>query len=143
MLPRDWFPQSLKGVKLLCLAGAGGQQAPICAALGADVTVLDISENMLLRDKMVAEQENLSINIEHGNMCDLSRFANEKFDLILSPPSLFYVPDVMPVYQECYRIMTSGWNPFLYSVLRIGLRSNPVLRLIRKRTLRKKGSFSY
>ncbi len=105
LLPRNWFPQSLIGVKILCLAGAGGQQAPLCAASGADVTVLDLSENMLLRDKIVAEQENLSIKIEHGNMCDMSRFADESFDLIINPPSLFYVPDVLPVYQECYRVL--------------------------------------
>lgn len=108
MLPRDWFPRTMKGIKILCLAGAGGQQAPICAASGADVTVLDLSENMLLRDKAVAEQENLSIKIEQGNMCDMSRFTDESFDIILNPPSLFYVPDVTPVYQECYRILKKG-----------------------------------
>jgi len=108
LLPRDWFPESMKDVKILCLAGAGGQQAPLCAAAGADVTVLDLSENMLLRDKAVAERENLSIKLEQGNMCDMSRFADESFDIILNPPSLFYVPDVIPVYKECFRILKKG-----------------------------------
>ena len=105
LIPRDWFPKNLEGVKILCLAGAGGQQAPLCAASGADVTVLDLSINMLNQDRIVAEQENLSIKIEHGNMCDLSRFADQSFDIILNPPSLFYVPDVMPVFRECYRVL--------------------------------------
>lgn len=108
LLPRDWFPQQLNGIKLLCLAGAGGQQAPLCAAAGAEVTVLDLSENMLLRDKEVAEREHLAITLEQGNMCDLSRFADETFDVILNPPSLFYVPDVAQVYQECYRVLKKG-----------------------------------
>lgn len=107
-LPRDWFPKTLKGVKLLCLAGAGGQQAPLCAALGAEVTVLDLSEKMLLRDREVAERENLGITTERGNMCDMSRFADESFDIILNPPSLFYVPNVAPVYRECRRILKKG-----------------------------------
>jgi len=107
-LPSEWFPENMAGVKILCLAGAGGQQSPLCAAAGADVTVLDLSENMLKRDKMVAERENLLIQIEHGNMCDLSRFTNESFDIIINPPSLFYVPDVLPVFQECYRVLKSG-----------------------------------
>lgn len=39
-VPRDWFPE-LKELDLLCLASGGGQQAPIFAAAGANVTVLD------------------------------------------------------------------------------------------------------
>lgn len=107
-MPDEWFPKSLKGVKILCLAGAGGQQAPLLAAAGAEVTVLDLSENMLKRDEMVAARDALFIRTEHGNMCDLSRFSDESFDMILNPPSLFYVPDVLPVFQECYRVLKKG-----------------------------------
>lgn len=45
-LPADWLPSSVKGLKILCLAGAGGQQAPILAMAGAEVTVLDLSEKI-------------------------------------------------------------------------------------------------
>jgi hypothetical protein len=37
-VPRDWFPR-LGGVKVLCLASGGGQQAPLFAATGAEVTL--------------------------------------------------------------------------------------------------------
>jgi len=104
-LPRDWFPESMNGLKVLCLAGAGGQQAPVFAAVNADVTVIDLSENMLKQDISVIKRDNLSITIEQGNMCDLSRFANDNFDLIFNPPSLFYVPDVSVVFKECYRVL--------------------------------------
>jgi hypothetical protein len=40
-VPIDWFPQ-LKGADVLCLASGGGQQGPVLAAAGANVTVLDI-----------------------------------------------------------------------------------------------------
>ncbi len=36
----ECFP-SLKDFRVLCLAGAGGQQGPILAAAGAEVTVFD------------------------------------------------------------------------------------------------------
>jgi 2-polyprenyl-3-methyl-5-hydroxy-6-metoxy-1,4-benzoquinol methylase len=108
VIPREWFPDDITGVKILCLAGAGGQQAPLCAAAGADVTVLDLSENMLGRDRIVAEQEKLPMKIVHGNMCDLSRFADESFDIVINPPSLMYVPNVMPVFNECYRVLKKG-----------------------------------
>ena len=28
-VPREWFPKSLDGLKILCLASGGGQQAPV------------------------------------------------------------------------------------------------------------------
>ena len=41
-VPSAWFP-NLKGCDLLCLASGGGQQGPIFAAAGANVTVFDNS----------------------------------------------------------------------------------------------------
>ena len=38
-VPRDWFPADLAGTAVLCLASGGGQQGPVLAATGADVTV--------------------------------------------------------------------------------------------------------
>ncbi len=105
--PADWL-RNLHGKKVLCLAGAGGLQAPLLACAGAEVTVLDLSQRMLDKDREIAAREGLNIRIEHGNMCDLSRFADETFDLVLNPPSLFYVPDVMPVFSEVYRVLKRG-----------------------------------
>lgn len=104
IIPSEWLGE-LRGKKVLCLAGAGGMQGPLLACAGAEVTVLDLSERMLDRDRAVACREGLNIRIEHGNMCDLSRFEDESFDLVLNPPSLFYVPDVMPVFREVHRIL--------------------------------------
>lgn len=106
-VPKEWL-SGIKGKDVLCLAGAGGLQAPLLSCAGARVTVIDISERMLEKDYMVAKENNLDIRIEHGNMCDLSRFENESFDYVINPPSLFYVPDVMPVFRECYRVLRKG-----------------------------------
>lgn len=106
-IPTDWL-KDVKGKKVLCLAGAGGLQAPLLACAGAEVTVLDLSEKMLEKDKQVALQEHLNIRIEKGNMCDLSRFSDSSFDYIVNPSSLMYVPDVKPVFKECYRVLKKG-----------------------------------
>ncbi len=53
--PREWFPPTLSGVELLCLASGGGQQGPILAAAGASVTVFDNSPAQLARDREVSE----------------------------------------------------------------------------------------
>ena len=118
VIPPEWLGD-LNGKKALCLAGAGGLQAPLLACAGAEVTVLDLSERMLDKDREITAQENLAIIIEHGNMCDLSRFAEDSFDLVLNPPSLFYVPDVMPVFREVYRVLKKGGSFIMSS-------SNPI-----------------
>lgn len=115
VIPAEWLGD-LHGKRVLCLAGAGGLQAPLLACAGADVTVLDLSERMLDKDREVASREKLDIRIEHGNMCDLSRFSDESFDLVLNPPSLFYVPDVMPVFREVYRVLKKGGSFIMISI---------------------------
>ena len=55
-VPQNWFPANLKGCDVLCLASGGGQQSPILAAAGANVTVLDNSPGQLDRDRLVARR---------------------------------------------------------------------------------------
>lgn len=106
-VPDEWLAD-IKGKKVLCLAGAGGLQAPLLACAGASVTVIDLSSKMLEQDKKIAADEKLPIEIVKGNMCDLSMFDNEYFDYIINPPSLMYVPRLSVVFRECYRILDKG-----------------------------------
>ncbi|MBR2054958.1 MAG: class I SAM-dependent methyltransferase, partial [Clostridia bacterium] len=89
-VPDNWFPEELKGKKLLCLAGGGGQQGPILAAAGADVTVFDNSLKQLEKDAFVARRDGLNIQTVQGNMQDLSVFPDESFDCIVHPWSNGY-----------------------------------------------------
>jgi 2-polyprenyl-3-methyl-5-hydroxy-6-metoxy-1,4-benzoquinol methylase len=52
-VPKDWFPP-LKSCEVLRLASGGGQQAPILAAAGATITVLDNSPKQLVQDQRAA-----------------------------------------------------------------------------------------
>jgi len=107
-VPRSWFPQNLSGKKILCLASGGGQQGPILAAAGADVTVFDNSLGQLEKDRFVAERDGLSITTVQGNMQDLSAFADETFDVIVHPWSNNYIDTVLPVWKECARVLKKG-----------------------------------
>jgi SAM-dependent methyltransferase len=107
-VPRSWFPRDLRGVRVLCLASGGGQQGPVLAAAGAEVTVFDNSPRQLAQDRMVAERENLCIVTEQGDMADLSRFGDGSFDLIVHPVSNLFVPAVRPVWNEAFRVLRSG-----------------------------------
>lgn len=107
-VPRSWFPENMKGADVLCLASGGGQQGPILAAAGANVTVFDNSDGQLGRDRLVAERDGLQIRTVQGDMADLSVFADESFDLIFNPVSTMCIPDVKPVWRECARVLRRG-----------------------------------
>lgn len=107
-VPPDWFPSDLANKKILCLASGGGQQGPILAATGADVTVFDNSKKQLEKDEFVARRDHLAIKTVQGNMQDLSMFDNEVFDCIIHPWSNGYVDDIIPVWKECARVLKRG-----------------------------------
>jgi SAM-dependent methyltransferase len=106
-VPRDWFPD-LEGADVLCLASGGGQQAPVLAAAGANVTVLDNSPRELAQDRLVAERDSLTIETVEGDMADLSVFEDECFDLVFHPVSNLFAPEVRPVWAEAFRVLRRG-----------------------------------
>lgn len=107
-VPRHWFPEQLHGRKILCLASGGGQQGPILAAAGADVTVQDNSPKQLGQDRLVAERDGLSIKTVEGDMADLGCFADAEFDLIFHPCSNCFAVDILPVWREAFRVLKPG-----------------------------------
>jgi len=119
-VPQKWFPP-LKDADILCLASGGGQQGPVLAAVGANVTVFDNSPGQLKQDQLVAEKEALSIRTVEGDAADLSVFADESFDLVFNPCSTVFMEDVRAVWKEAYRVlrhggvlMTGSMNPVHY-----------------------------
>lgn len=106
-VPRAWFGE-LAGKQVLCLASGGGQQAPILAAAGASVVSLDASDAQLAKDMDVAERHGLDLRCEQGDMADLSRFGDGSFDLIFHACSNCFIPDVRPVWPECFRVLKPG-----------------------------------
>jgi SAM-dependent methyltransferase len=106
-VPREWLGE-VAGKNILCLASGGGQQAPILAAAGAIVTCFDNSAKQLEQDRSVAEYERLRLLLEKGDAADLSRFADESFDLIVNPCSNLFMPLLEPIWRECYRVLKPG-----------------------------------
>lgn len=103
-VPHNWFPD-FKGLKILGLASGGGQQGPILATLGADVTIFDNSEKQLQQDKGLSEKFNLNIKTVQGDMRNLSVFSDNSLDLIFNPCSILFVDDIKPVWKECFRVL--------------------------------------
>ena len=102
---RGWLPTSLHGMDVLCLACGGGWQAILYAAAGADVTVVDLSDEMLHLDTQESHRRGLNVRTLQASMDDLSDLGNETFDIVHQPVSTCYVPKLRAVYDEVARVL--------------------------------------
>lgn len=102
------------GKDVLCLAGGGGQQSAAFALLGANVTVFDLSEMQLQRDREAAAHYGLEVATVQGDMRDLSCFADAAFDVVWHAHSLNFVPDPRPVFDEAARVLQAGGLYYLH-----------------------------
>ncbi|MEM6328626.1 MAG: class I SAM-dependent methyltransferase [Planctomycetota bacterium] len=106
--PLGWLGGSIAGWRVLCLAAGGGRQSALYAAAGARVTVLDISPEMLARDREVAAHRGYSVHAIEGSMDDLSMLPAAAFDAVVHPVSTCYLPDVQAVYRQVARVTRPG-----------------------------------
>jgi 2-polyprenyl-3-methyl-5-hydroxy-6-metoxy-1,4-benzoquinol methylase len=83
---------------VLCLACGGGQQSVAFALLAAKVTVFDLSEAQLQRDREAAAHYRVSIETIQGDMRDLSCLPKESYDIVYHGYSLVQLP-----YRYCWR----------------------------------------
>lgn len=109
--------------QVLCLAGGGGQQSAAFALLSAKVTVVDLSETQLERDKVALSHYGLNATLIQGDMRDLSVFSEKSFDVIWHAFSINFVPDAGQVFDQVQRVIRPGglyrlqWhNPFIVGI---------------------------
>jgi SAM-dependent methyltransferase len=121
MVDAEGVMGDVAGKDVLCLAGGGGQQSAAFGLLGARVTVLDLCETQLARDRQTAEHYGIQVATVHGDMRDLSCFGDDAFDLVWHAHSLTFVPDSRQVVGEVARVLRPGdryrlhyTNPFVH-----------------------------
>ena len=93
---------------VLCLACGGGKQSIAFALLKANVTVFDLSEAQLNRDREAAAHFDVDIKILPGDMRDLSHFEDAAFDIVYHSYSLGFVPNARVVFQQVARVLRPG-----------------------------------
>jgi ubiquinone/menaquinone biosynthesis C-methylase UbiE len=121
-IDRYMMLQEIAGKRVLCLAAGGGQQSAAFGLLGAQVTVLDLSETQLARDRLAADHYGFQIRTIQGDIRDLSSIKDNSFDLIWQGYSLSFVPEISPVQAEIARVLRPAGlyylvfdNPFTHS----------------------------
>jgi len=103
-----WLGGNIRGKKVLCLAGGGGRQSALYAAAGAEVTVVDLSPEMLELDRQTARQRGHRVRLIEGTMDDLSMLGVGEFDIVVQPVSSCYVPDIITVYRQVARVLRTA-----------------------------------
>lgn len=102
--PRGWLGDTVAGKRVLCLASGGGLQSVLLAAAKAEVTVVDLSPDMLDQDRRIAAERGLYLRIVETSMDDLSALATAFFDIVMQPVSSCYIPDIGQLYHEVARV---------------------------------------
>jgi SAM-dependent methyltransferase len=105
--PRGWLGGDVKGRRILCLASGGGRQSALFAAVGAIVTVIDLSREMLAQDRQVALERGLDVRTIEASMDDLSCCGAAEFDIVYQPVSTCYLPDVRAIYRQVARVLAA------------------------------------
>lgn len=86
------YPQG-KPLKILDAGGGQGQIACKLAKLGHQVTLCDISTQMLAQAKEQAKQENLTLTCIHSSIQQLETIIDAPFDLVICHAVLEWVAD--------------------------------------------------
>ena len=72
------------------------------------MTVVDLSEAQLDRDRAAAAHFGVDITMLPGDMRDLSRIEAASFDIVYHAYSLGFVPDASVVFQQVARVLRPG-----------------------------------
>lgn len=95
--------------KVLLDAGCGeGYNTRLLAGLGASVTGVDISPEMIRFARETEKERPLGIRYEVASFCDLSLFESESFDVVVSFMALMDGPDYEGALREIYRVLRPG-----------------------------------
>ncbi|MBR2281372.1 MAG: class I SAM-dependent methyltransferase [Spirochaetales bacterium] len=118
MVPQDWL-DPIRGKKVLNLCGGGGQQTPVLAAYGCDVTTVDNSASQIEQDKLALEKHGLKAKLIKENVLDIA-FSDHSFDYVVMPQALNFIDDIMGLYRLVRRLIADGGH-FMFGI------ANPIL----------------
>jgi ubiquinone/menaquinone biosynthesis C-methylase UbiE len=98
-----------KGMKVLDVGCGDGTTAIPAAKLGADVTGVDIAQNLVdAGNKRVADEKLSNIKFYEGDATNLSNIADHTFDLTISIFGSMFAPKPFDVARELTRVTKKG-----------------------------------
>lgn len=105
----------LKGKRVLEL-GCGGAQASIAfAKQGATAIGVDFSAAQLDYARGLCEEQEVRVELRHGDMADLAFLRADSIDLAFSAFAFGYVEDLNRVFRQVHRVLKVG-APLVFSL---------------------------
>lgn len=117
-VPQDWI-LGLRGKRVLCACGGGGQQTPLLSAYGCLITALDISDAQTESDRLTLRKYGLEADLVRANVLEMP-FSDHCFDAVIMPQAMNFIDDIARLYREISRVLVPG-GTFIFGV------ANPVL----------------
>jgi ubiquinone/menaquinone biosynthesis C-methylase UbiE len=104
------------GLEVLSLACGQGQDARLLAHLGATVTGVDVSPEMLRYARKHEAVEPHGIRYVEGDAQQLEEFQDQSFDGVVCHMALMDIPDLEPTIGSVARVLRNGgW--FVFSIV--------------------------
>jgi len=105
----------LKGKRVLELGCGGGQCSIAFSKQGATAIGIDSSAEMLAFARRLSEQEEVKVELRHGDMADLAFLRAESVDVAFSANAFGYVEDLDRVFRQVNRVLKPS-GPLVFSV---------------------------
>lgn len=106
------------GKKVLDVGCGGGILSESMAKLGAAVTAIDLSENVIQVAQQHAQQENLTIDYKIITVEELAEKKPESFDIITCMELLEHVPDPTSIITACSKLAKPNASLFFSTLNR-------------------------
>lgn len=105
----------LDGKRVLELGCGGGPVSVAMAKQGAKVIAVDGSAEQLSHARRLAEREDVSIELHHGDLADLAFVRADTIDIVVSVYALGMVADLDRVFRQVHRVLRPE-GPFVVSL---------------------------
>lgn len=109
---------NLSGKKIVDVGCGGGILAESMAKLGANVTGIDLGEEVLAVARHHAEIQQLNIHYEHVAAEEMAAQQSDAFDVVTCMELLEHVPDPAAIILDCARLVKPGGQLFFSTINR-------------------------
>ena len=96
---------SISGKRVIDLGCGGGQNSIAFAKMGAVSIGIDISVEQLAYARRLIEQEEVRVELKHGDLAEMAFQRADTIDVAFSAMAFQYVPDLSRVFRQVHRVL--------------------------------------
>ncbi len=105
----------LSGMRVLDLGCGAGHSSVALAQQGARVVAIDADESQVHLTRQAAENNDVHVEVHHGDLADLAFLHADIFDAVVAVHSLAAVSDIGRVFRQTHRLLKTD-RPIVLSL---------------------------